>query len=380
MGGFRLGRWFGLEIRIDYSWLIVFTLVLWTFTAGVFPMRAPGLSGALYFVMGLSGTLLFFLSVLLHEISHSLVAEAKGIPVDGITLFVFGGMAHTRSEFEKPGDEFLIAAAGPLASFAIAGALALVSWAGPGLGLGVAVVAVTGYLALLNLVLAVFNLLPGFPLDGGRLFRAAVWKVTGDLNRATRLASMSGRVLAYALMGLGLLQIFAGGLIGGMWMIFIGWFVRNAAESSYLQQLLRSRLSGVPVSEVMTRDVQTVDAASTVRDFVDAFVFRGRYESYPVLDDGRPAGVLSFRQVKQVPEVLWPEKLVGDIMTPLDADSVAAPDSAMLEAMEKLQQSKTGRVLVVDGTLLVGILTTGDLTRWLGRAQLLTNASDSRSS
>jgi Zn-dependent protease/predicted transcriptional regulator len=371
MGGFSLGRWFGLEIRIDYSWLIIFTLVLWSFSAGVFPARVPGMSPATYLVMGLSGTLLFFLSVLLHEISHSLVAEAKGIPVDGITLFVFGGMAHTRTEFEKPGDEFLIAAAGPLASFGIAGALALVARVGPSFGAGAAVVAVASYLALLNLILAVFNLLPGFPLDGGRLFRAAVWKVTGDLTRATRLASRGGRLLAYLLMAVGVLQIVAGGLIGGIWMIFIGWFVRSAAESSYLQQVLRSRLAGVEVRDVMSAEVQAVPAELTIREFVDAFVFRGRHESFPVLDDGRPVGTVGFRQIDRVPRKDWDHRTVEATMTPLDEASLVTPETGMIEAMEKLQHSGRGQLLVLEGGVLVGIVTSGDVSRWIRRAHLL---------
>ncbi|MQA90926.1 MAG: CBS domain-containing protein [Gemmatimonas sp.] len=375
MGGLRIGKWFGLEIRIDYSWIIIFTLVLWTFTAGVFPTRVPGLNGATYLAMGFSGTLLFFLSVLLHEISHSLVAESKGIPVDGITLFVFGGIAHTRTEFEEPGDEFLIAAAGPVASFAIAGLFGLLSWAGPRIGAAPAVTAVAAYLALLNLILAVFNLLPGFPLDGGRLFRAAIWKATGDLTRATRVASIGGRVLAYALMGLGLLQIFAGGLIGGIWMIFIGWFVRNAAESSYLQQVLRSSLADVTVEDVMTTDIQTVPADLTLLEFVDAYVFRGRYESYPVVDEERPAGVLTFRQVKGIPQEEWSRRTVADTMTPLEPDGIVAPSTRMIEAMEKIQGSKAGRLLVEEEGRLVGIVTAGDLSRWIRRAQLLGSRS-----
>jgi len=371
MGGFSLGRWFGLEIRIDYSWIVIFTLVLWSFTAGVFPLRVPGLSLLTYFVMGLSGTLLFFLSVLLHEISHSLVAESKGIPVDGITLFVFGGMAHTRSEFEKPGDEFLIAAAGPLASFAIAGVLGLAAWAGPSIGAGRAVVAVLGYLAFLNLILAIFNLLPGFPLDGGRLLRAAVWKVTGDLTRATRIASRSGRLLAYLLMGLGLAQIFAGGVVGGIWMIFIGWFVRSAAESSYLQQVLRSRLSGIAVRDVMTPDVQAVPAELTLREFVERYVFRGRNESFPVIHGLTPVGMVAFRQVERVPRQEWAHRTVAQTMAPLRDETIVTPDTGMLEAIEKLQQSAAGQLLVVEDGALVGLITSGDVSRWIRRAGLL---------
>lgn len=376
MGGFRLGRILGLEIRIDYSWLIIFFLVLWTFTIGVFPARYPGLDGWVYVVMGGIGTLLFFVSVLLHEMAHSLVAQSKGIPVDGITLFVFGGMAHTRSEFEEPGDEFVIAAAGPISSFLIAGIFGAVAWGGTRMGLSVAMTGVAGYLALLNLILAVFNLLPGFPLDGGRLFRAAVWKATGDLTRATRVATNGGKVLGYLLMGLGLLQIFAGAGIGGLWMIFIGWFVRLAADASYTQHLMRSSLDGIRAREAMSTDLQTVEPQLTLQDFVDRFVFSGRHEAYPVTDgDQRPLGIVTFRQVKGVPREQWPGKTIGETMTPLDEDSSTSPEARMTDVIEKIQKSKTRRVLVLDGERLVGIITAGDLARWLDRAGMTQRVS-----
>ena len=208
MNGFRVGSILGFTVRVDFSWFIVFFLILWTFAMGVYPATVPGLSRGVYFVMGVTTTLLFFASLLTHEISHSLVARAKGIPVEGITLFIFGGMAQTRGEAESPRDEFLIAGVGPLTSLVLALGFGGLFMIGAGFGAGAR--AVLRHLAVLNVTIAVFNLLPGFPLDGGRLFRAALWKMTGDLTRATRIASRAGSGLGLLLVAIGIWQTFGG--------------------------------------------------------------------------------------------------------------------------------------------------------------------------
>lgn len=371
MGGIRLGSIFGLEIRIDYSWFIIFFLILWTFTMGVFPAAAPGLAVGTYIAMGVAGTLLFFASLLAHELSHSLMARMKGIPVEGITLFIFGGMAHTRMEFEDPGDELVIAGVGPVSSFAIALLFGIAAWAGSGAGWSIAVTAVAQYLAFINLALAIFNLLPGFPLDGGRLFRAGVWKATGDLTKATRWAAASGKGLGYLLMGLGLLQIFVANLLGGLWLIFIGWFVRTAAESSYLQHLLRRSLEGVKVGEMMTPDPVTVAPETPLSDFVENYVFRGRHQDYPVAEDGRPMGIITLQRVKETPRDEWPNRTVEEAMLPASDGIVATPDESMAEVMERLEESKVRRILVLEEGRITGIITRSDLARWLERVQLL---------
>jgi len=369
MRGFRLGKVFGFEVRIDSSWFILFALILWTFSQIVFPQQVPGRPPATYLVMGLSGTLLFFVSLLLHEIAHSLVARAKDIPVEGITLFLFGGMAHTRMEAEKPGDEFLIAGAGPVMSVAIAAALALLWYLGHGVGLDPTVLAVLQYIAVLNVILAVFNLLPGFPLDGGRLFRAIVWKVTGDVHRATRVASAGGRILAYILMGLGLLSAFGGNVLGGLWMVFIGWFLRNAAISSLQQHLLLSVLSRVRAGQAMTPDPDTVPADATVRELADEYFMRRRHASYPVVDGPQTVGLVTLHAVREVPRDEWEHRVASDIMLPAEGAMVVRPEDPMLDVMDRLRESQARRVLVMrDGTLL-GIITPSDIAFWLERAR-----------
>jgi Zn-dependent protease/CBS domain-containing protein len=369
MRGMLLGRLFGFEIRIDSSWFILFALILWTFSYIAFPQQVPGLPVAAYIVMGLSGTLLFFVSLVLHEISHSLVARAKGIPVEGITLFLFGGMAHTRMEAETPGDEFLIAAAGPVMSVAIAFALGALWWVGAQLGWSPAVGAVLQYIAALNIILAVFNLLPGFPLDGGRLFRALVWKITGDVNRATRVASAGGRWLAYLLIAFGLLSAFAGNVLGGMWLVFIGWFLRNAAISSYQQHMLLSLLSGVRARQVMTPDPDSVPADATVRELAEEYFMRRRYAAYPVVEHGTTQGLVTRHAVREVPQEAWDERRAEDIMVAADDAIVVRPEDHMVAVMDKLKTSPARRLLVMRDGALLGIITASDIGAWLERAR-----------
>jgi Zn-dependent protease/CBS domain-containing protein len=370
MGGFRLGSIFGIDIRIDYSWFVIFFLFLWTLTVGVFPAWYPGLEQLTYIGMGLTGTLLLFASLLAHELSHSLVARSKGIQVEGITLFIFGGMAHTRMEFESPGDEFLIAGVGPISSFAIAGLFWVVAWIGGQLGWPVAVTGVAAYLALINLILAIFNLFPGFPLDGGRLFRAAIWKRTGDLRKATRIASNGGKIFGYMLMALGILNLFGGNPIGGLWMLFIGWFVRTAAEASYMQYLLHSSLRGVRIADAMTPDPATVPPGLSLRSFIEDYVLDGRHHSYPVVEGNRPLGLITLEGVRGVPRDEWTQRTVRDAMLPIEDGVVARPDESMSDVLEKLGKSKARRVLVTRGSELVGIITQTDVARWLDRARL----------
>jgi Zn-dependent protease/CBS domain-containing protein len=367
--GFRLGRVLGFEIRIDHSWFILFALILWSFSFMAFPAHVPGQAPAVYFTMGLTGTLLFFVSLLAHELAHSVVARYKDIPVEGITLFLFGGMAHTRMEAETPGDEFQIAAAGPIMSIAIAALLAFGWWAGVQLGWPRTVLAVLQYIAILNLILAVFNLLPGFPLDGGRLFRAAVWKATGDATKATRVASAGGRWLAYVLIGLGLLSAFGGNVLGGMWLVFIGWFLRNAAISSLQQHLVLGALSGVRAGQAMTPDPETVPPGVTVRELMEEYFMRRRYGAYPVTQDGTTLGLVTLHSIRELPRDDWDRLTAQDIMLAADDALMVRTDEPMLTVLDKLKTSPARRVLVQRQGELVGIITASDIAFWLDRAR-----------
>jgi Zn-dependent protease/CBS domain-containing protein len=368
MGDFRLGSISGFEIRIDYSWFILFFLLLWSFGAGAFPAGFPGHSPPVYLAMGLAATLLFFASLLAHEISHSLVARAKGIPVEGITLFIFGGMARTRMEAASPGDEFQIAGIGPVSSFLIALLFGAIWWLGLRLGWSTAVTGVAQYLILLNLILALFNLLPGFPLDGGRLFRATVWKATGDLTRATRWASMGGRWLGYALIALGLLQLFQGAL-GGLWLVLIGWFLRNAAATTYEQHLIRVVLEDVAVADAMTASPETVGPDLTLDELMESRFLRRRFHAFPVADGDRPLGLVTLRQVAEVPREEWRDRTVADVMTPLADVPVVRPEEDLTELLRKMGAAGAARALVVSRDRLVGLVTTTDIAGWLRHAR-----------
>jgi len=372
IGGVRIARLFGFEVRLDLSWFVVFLLVLWTFAQAVFPERNPGLSTAVYIAMAWAGAILFFLSVLLHELAHSAMARARGIQVEGITLFIFGGMARIRSEASNPKDEFLITVVGPLSSAAIGLVLLGFARAAQALGLPEAVSGVTSWLAFLNFVLAAFNLIPGFPLDGGRLFRSLVWQLTQDLRKATRWASLSGRSFGLLLVGLGVVYLFGGFLVNGMWFIFIGWFLHQAAESSYRQLILRRILEGVRAREAMTRNPETVNPDLALRDLVDEYFLRRRYNSFPVEDStGRLLGLITLTQVKQIERDRWPTTRVNDVMTQVCDAVTVRPEDTLADVLSKLEGAGVGRALVVTDGRLEGVISRADVAQWLDRYQKL---------
>ncbi|MBW4644973.1 MAG: site-2 protease family protein [Goleter apudmare HA4340-LM2] len=367
MQGFRLGSISGFEIRVDLSWLLIFFLVLWTLSAGLFPATYPGLANTTYFGMGLVATLLFFASLLAHELSHSFVARAKGIPVEGITLFIFGGVSRTRMDAETPGDEFQIAIVGPLTSVLLAGFFGLIWYIGINAGWSVVVTGIASYLASINLVLAIFNMLPGFPLDGGRVFRSLIWKYTGDQRKATQIASTGGKWLGFLVIALGIWQMFNYAILGGLWFILIGWFLYNAAEASYEELLLRTSLKGVRAREIMTPYPEIVSADLTLQELVDKYFLSRRYQSFPVIQDGQPVGIITLSQIRDIPREEWVYRTVQDTMMPTDQGVTARPEEQMSQVLEKMQESSVRRVLVIQNGLLQGIITANDIARWLQR-------------
>ncbi|BAY84488.1 peptidase M50 [Calothrix parasitica NIES-267] len=369
MQGFRLGSLFGFEIRVDLSWLLIFFLILWTLTVNLFPLNYPELPGSSYIVMGITGTILFFVSLVLHELSHSLVAKTKGIPVEGITLFAFGGVSRTRMDAETPGDEFQIAGVGPLTSLGLAGLFGLISYIGQGAGWSVVITGVAAYLAWINIILAAFNLLPGFPLDGGRLFRATLWKFTNNLKKATRIASIGGRLLGFGLITWGFLQLFSpvSDFIGGLWLIVIGWFLNNAAESSYQDLVIRSMLEGLRVREVATLNPETVPASLTLQELMDGYFFNRSYQSFPVMENDRPIGLVTLNQVKQIPRDEWNRRTVKNIMLPVGMGITVHLGDKMTQVVEKMRNARTQRLLVTDNGNLQGIISATDLANSLQR-------------
>jgi Zn-dependent protease/CBS domain-containing protein len=375
MEGFRLGSILGFEIRVDLSWLLIFFLVLWTLSAGVFPANYPGFDNATYFGMGIVATLLFFASLLAHELSHSFVARTKGIPVEGITLFIFGGVSRTRMDAETPGDELQIAGVGPLVSLLLSGFFGLIWYVGISFSWSVVFTGVFAYLAAINLALAIFNMLPGFPLDGGRVFRSLLWKYTGNLKKATKIASTAGKWLSYLLIAFGILDMFSGVILGGLWLILIGWFLYNAAETSYEELLLRTTLEGIQAREIMTPYPETVSPDIKLQELVDNYFLNRRYHSFPVTEDNQPVGIITLNQVKDIPREEWQYRTVKDTMIPTENGVTARPDEEMSKVLQKMQDSQIRRVLVIQNGLLRGIITANDLASWLQRQRDLGQVS-----
>lgn len=360
--GIQLFRVAGIRIVIDYSWFAIFLLVLFSLSVGYFPREHPDESGVTYWIAGLAATLLFFLSILLHELAHSLMAIRSGISIPSITLFVFGGVSKLSEEAKDPGTELKIAIVGPLTSFF----LALVFWAIARLVEPVAlplVVSTLDYLALINAALGVFNLIPGFPLDGGRVLRAIWWRRTGSLQAATRLVSDLGKGFALALMLLGAVQIFSHNLLGGAWLLFIGMFLRGVAERGYEDTMLRGALEGVRVSDVMVRDVVIVSSRTSLRDLVNDYFLRYGYHGFPVLEENRPVGLVSISSLAGLREEELAEKTVAAVMTPLDDSRIIAADAPLIEALTRMAPSGVGRLVVMEGKDMVGLITRTGLAR-----------------
>jgi Zn-dependent protease/predicted transcriptional regulator len=370
MRGTRVGSIFGIDIRIDASWFVILLLVFWTLSRGVFPASHPGQSTAVYFAMGAAGTVLFFMSLLAHELSHSLVARRRGVEVREITLFIFGGMARASSEFGKPADELVVAAAGPVASLLIAALFQGVAWSGTLLGAPPAFIAVASYLAMINTVLAVFNMFPGFPLDGGRVLRALIWHRTGDLKRATRIAAGGGRVFSFMLMAFGLLSLLAGNLVGGVWLLLIGWFVRAAADASFEQVLMRDRLAHARAQDIMTPHPRTVPPDLALSELVEQHVLGGRFQSYPVVEHGHAVGLITLECVRSVPKAEWATRTVREAMVPIGTDVAIEPEDPVSSALDRLSSSRLRRLLVTHDGQLLGIISLTDVAHWLERERL----------
>lgn len=376
MGGtIRLLTIRSIPINIHVSWLMVYGLITWTLAVGYFPRAIPNLPPVAYWANGLLAALLLFVSVLLHELAHSLVAMAHGLSVRGITLHVFGGVSHLDDEPPSPRAEFLIAVVGPITSFGIAAVLRGIDatgvlrpeWAH----------AVVAYLVFVNIALGLFNLIPGFPLDGGRLLRAVLWKWKGSLGRATYIASRVGMAFAFALMALGVFQTLGGALVGGVWLILIGMFLHGAADASSSQMALRHALARLPVRDIMTREVITVPIDATVEQLSDAF-WSHHVTSFPVVDHGRVAGIATVQQVHEVPRAERTQRRVSDLMRPLTDELVVGPDDSVFDAFAKATRNRLGRLAVLDGSRLVGYLSLKDISHVLALSGLAEGARSAR--
>jgi Zn-dependent protease/CBS domain-containing protein len=358
----QIGRVAGIRIGINWSWLVVFALIVWTLAAGVFPSENPGLGNVTYVAMAVVAALTFFASLVLHELGHALQARRDGVQIEGITLWLFGGVAQFKGMFPTAGAEFRIALAGPLISLAIGSAFVAVA----GLSsLPDPVDGVVAWLGYINLTLLVFNLLPALPLDGGRLLRATLWHAKGDFSWATTVAADVGRVFGYLLISGGILLFVLQSSFSGAWLAFIGWFLLQAAAAEARYGGTEQALRGLRVRDLMTRDPITVPADLTLGEFVDEIAWTHRFTTYPVLEDERPVGLLAFRAVAAVPRREWEKRRVRDCMLPREQVPVIAADATAFEALGVLAASEVNRGLVLEGERLEALLSITDLARAL---------------
>jgi len=361
----RLGTILGFEVGVDASWIVIAVLLTWSLAAGLFPARHPDLSAPTYWAMGIVGTIALFLSVVLHELSHSLVARRHGVEMRGITLFLFGGVAQMGSEPETPRAEFLIAIAGPIASVVIGGVFFLVGMVSAAVSAPIPVTGVLTYVGLVNMILAVFNLVPAFPLDGGRVLRAALWHFKHDLRQATRIASQIGSGFGMVLIVLGAMSLLDGNLIAGMWWMLIGMFLRGAARKSYQQLMVRRALEGEPVSRFMCADPTTVSPDISLSSLVEDYFYQDFHTFYPVVGADGLVGGVSLKQVKNIPRARWGDYIVGDLAERLSESNTIQPDTDAVEVLSSMQKTVISRLMVVEGDRLMGIVTLKDLLRFL---------------
>jgi Zn-dependent protease/predicted transcriptional regulator len=360
--GFSLIRVFGIQIIIDYTWFIIFFLVTYSLAEIYYPQTQGGQATLMYWVMGTVAATFFFISVLLHELAHSLVAMRQGIQVTSIRLFIFGGIAQIASEPKSGRHEFLIAIAGPAMSMMIAFffgllylTLVLSGAAGP-------VSAVAGSLAGANMILAVFNMIPGFPLDGGRILRAILWDHWNDLTRATRVVSQIGNAFSLFLIILGVMQfLLTQSIISGLWFVLIGLFMRQVAAGSYQAVVIKESLAGVKIRQIMTEDIVTVDWLISVDELVRDYFYKHYYPNFPVFDRDQIVGMVSLSQVKSVPKELWRFKQVRDIMTPIEQVPRLGPTDDATEVLNRMVTEDSGRMPVMEDGRLVGIVSRQDI-------------------
>jgi Zn-dependent protease/predicted transcriptional regulator len=362
---YNLFRILGFEVRANVSWLFLALLITWSLAERLFPFVFPDLAVTTYWLMALAGMLGLFASLLFHELSHSLVARAHGLPVGGITLFLFGGMAELTAEPKTPKIEFQIAIAGPIASVVLGGAFWLLAVLMQAAGVPAHLVGIASYLGFINFLLAVFNMVPGYPLDGGRVLRAALWHWKKDIRWATLWASRGGQGFGLLLVGLGFASVLAGNIIGGMWWFLIGMFVFAAAKMGYQQLVTKQALEGREVRRFMTANPVTVPAQTTVRDFVEQYLYHYALDMFPVVRDGRLVGCASLRQARETPREAWDGLRVADICQDCAVDNTVEAHMDAGEALDRMRQANRGRLMVTENGRLVGVLVLKDLLRFL---------------
>ncbi len=362
----RIGRVAGIRVGANWSLLVVFWLIAWGLATGVYPDEDPGHTEAAYWVAGVVTALLFYVALLAHELGHAVMARRQGIPVEGITLWLFGGVTRMKGEAASPHGALRVAAVGPVVSLAAAAVFGLLAVTLDGLGAPALIGAMAGWLARINVILAVFNLMPAAPLDGGRILQAVLWRRRGDRLAASTTAARAGRGFGYLLIAVGLLEFSAGLGVGGLWFVFLGWFVLMAARAEQLSAEARTQLEGVRVADVMTRDPVVAPGWITVAAFLDEYALRHRFSAFPIQTfDGGLAGLVTLNRVKEVPAEHRAAVRVSDVACPMSEVAVARSDEMLLDLVGRISGGGDGRALVIDDGRLVGIVSPTDVARAL---------------
>ena len=362
-GSLHLGRIAGIDIYIHFSWLIIFVFLTWSLATGWFPQLYPGWSTATYWLVSAVAALLLFVSVLLHELAHSFVARARGLPVKNITLFIFGGVSNIQQEPASPGVEFQVAVVGPVVSLLIGFVAFLLQLAVRGSNSPLQ--GIFFYLAVTNILLGIFNLIPGFPLDGGRVLRSIVWKASGSLRRATRVATIVGQIIAYLFILWGIWLFFSGNVLNGIWIGFIGWFLLSSAQSANSQVMLESMFRGVTVGEVMNTKPTTVPANISLQRLVDEYFLPYGLRSALVMQADQLAGLITLSDIRHVPREEWGQVPVGHAMVPLDRLHVVQPQQSLNEVLPLMAGRDVNQLPVVQNGVLVGVLSRDAIVRFL---------------
>ncbi len=362
----QIGRVFGIPLKVHVSWFLVFALVTWSLARYYFPAVLSHQPPWQYWGLVVIAALLLFASVLVHELGHCFVAMRYRIPIAQITLFIFGGMAQIKREAPSPKAEFLIAIAGPIVSVAVG----LGFWMFAALpGSPPTLIAVSEHLRNINLILAIFNLVPGYPLDGGRVLRAGLWAWSKNFHKATRQAARAGQGFAALLMLFGIYDVLAGLEIGGVWFLLIGAFLYTAAHSTHRQVSFQESLLGLRVGDVMTTDVVVLEAALTLDEAVDNYFLRFGYGGFPVMRGGRLVGMLSLKELKAIPRERWSVLTVGEVMVPHGFQAEVHPDEPITAAMERMFHDDRSRLVVMDGDKVIGLVTRSGIARFLDLRQ-----------
>jgi Zn-dependent protease/CBS domain-containing protein len=362
-GSLRIGKIFGIDIYIHISWVIIIVLLTWSLAVGLFPVLYHGASAITYWILGFIAAVLLFVSVLLHELAHSVVARARGLPVKNITLFIFGGVSNIEKEPGSPGIEFQMAVVGPLTSLLI-GVLAFALFFLLGQN-SPALAAILWYLGFANILLGIFNLIPGFPLDGGRVLRSIVWKIDGNLRRATRIVTIVGQVIAYLFILVGIWLFFAGYFIDGLWIGFIGWFLLSSAQSANSEVMLQSVFRGVTVGEVMNTAPTTVPANISLQKLVDEYFLPLGLRSALVIQGDKLAGLITLSDIRHVAREEWGQIPVGLAMIPRDRLHVVSPQQSLNDVLPLMAGRDVNQLPVVQDERLVGVLSRDAIVRYL---------------